>query len=507
MSKTIAINAGSSSLKWQLYGMPEETVIAKGIVERIGLNDSIFTIKYGEGQKFEQIIDIPDHDVAVKMLLDQLIDLGILATYDEITGVGHRVVHGGEFYDRSVVIDDEVLKNIEALADFAPLHNPANAMGIRAFKHLLPNIISVAVFDTAFHATMPEVNYLYSLPREYYETLRVRKYGAHGTSHRYVSERAAEMLGKPLAETKIITCHLGNGASITAVEGGKSVDTSMGFTPLAGVTMGTRSGDIDPSVLPCLMETLDIDINEMINILNNKSWQGKLKNIKKDGTAFTTDAFVIPTLDETGDMTGAISIQRDITKELKKKRELVLALMKEKSDIFIRSKEGNLEQNQVINDLKHQLEKAQIEEMQSLKIIDKYIYSNEKFRLENKNLKTELGLYKKNSDENLAFKFSKENSDLRLENKKTKDKLAQLQMDSEKTISQQRVNYETKIGELSDKINELSEKIETIQTDEVLLQKLEYWKEKAKQETIKIENLEKQIIAHGDKNFMNKIFG
>ena len=251
----------------------------------------------------------------------------------------------------------------------------------------------------------------------------------------------------------------------------------------------------------------DIYTNLYVNILNNKSWQGKLKNIKKDGTAFSTDAFVIPTLDETGDMTGAISIQRDITKELKKKRELVLALMKEKSDIFIRSKEGNLEQNQVINDLKHQVEKAQIEEMQSLKIIDKYIYSNEKFRLENKNLKTELGLYKKNSDENLAFKFSKENSDLRLENKKTKDKLAQLQMDSEKTISQQRVNYETKIGELSDKINELSEKIETIQTDEVLLQKLEYWKEKAKQETIKIENLEKQIIAHGDKNFMNKIFG
>lgn len=282
MSKTIAINAGSSSLKWQLYGMPEETVIAKGIVERIGLSDSIFTIKYGEGQKFEQIIDIPDHDVAVKMLLDQLIDLGILATYDEITGVGHRVVHGGEFYDRSVVIDDEVLKNIEALADFAPLHNPANAMGIRAFKHLLPNIISVAVFDTAFHATMPEENYLYSLPREYYETLRVRKYGAHGTSHRYVSERAAEMLGKPLAETKIITCHLGNGASITAVEGGKSIDTSMGFTPLAGVTMGTRSGDIDPSVLPYLMEKLDIDINEMINILNKKSGLLGLSGISSD---------------------------------------------------------------------------------------------------------------------------------------------------------------------------------------------------------------------------------
>ena len=251
----------------------------------------------------------------------------------------------------------------------------------------------------------------------------------------------------------------------------------------------------------------DIYTNLYVNILNNKSWQGKLKNIKKDGTAFTTDAFVIPTLDETGDMTGAISIQRDITKELKKKRELVLALMKEKSDIFIRSKEGNLEQNQIINDLKHKLEKAQLELEQSLKNTDKYIYSNEKFRLENKNLKTELGLYKKNTNSNVAFKFSKENSDLRLENKKIKDKLAQFEIDSEKSISQQRVNYETRIGELEDKINELTEKIDSIQTDEILLQKLEYWKEKAKQETIKIENLEKQIIAHGDKNFMNKIFG
>lgn len=282
MSKTIAINAGSSSLKWQLYNMPEETVIAKGIVERIGLNDSIFTIKYGENQKFEVIIDIPDHDIAVKMLLDQLIDLKILSSYDEITGVGHRVVHGGEFYDKSVIIDDEVLKNIEDLADFAPLHNPANAMGIRAFKHLLPNIISVAVFDTAFHATMPEVNYLYSLPRAYYEEFRVRKYGAHGTSHRYVSERAAEMLGKPIEDTKIITCHLGNGASITAVNGGISVDTSMGFTPLAGVTMGTRSGDIDPSLLPYLMDKLNIDINEMINVLNKKSGLLGLSGISSD---------------------------------------------------------------------------------------------------------------------------------------------------------------------------------------------------------------------------------
>lgn len=271
MSKTIAINAGSSSLKWQLYQMPEETVVAKGIVERIGLKDSIFTIKYGEDQKFEQIIDINDHEVAVKMLLDQLIELNILGAYDEITGVGHRVVHGGEDFPDSVVITDEVMERIQALAEFAPLHNPANLMGITAFKKILPEIISVAVFDTSFHATMPKHNYLYSLPLEYYNEFKVRKYGFHGTSHRYVSERAAEMLGKPIEELKIITCHLGNGASITAVDGGKSVDTSMGFTPLAGVTMGTRSGDIDPAVLPYLMEKLDLNIDEMVDVLNKKS--------------------------------------------------------------------------------------------------------------------------------------------------------------------------------------------------------------------------------------------
>lgn len=282
MSKTIAINAGSSSLKWQLYVMPEETVIAQGIVERIGLNDSIFTIKYGEGEKYHTVVDIEDHDVAVKMLLDQLIDLKILASYDEITGVGHRVVHGGEFYDRSVIIDDEVLKNIEDLAEFAPLHNPANAMGIKAFKQLLPEIISVAVFDTAFHATMPEVNYLYSLPREFYEDFKVRKYGFHGTSHRFVAERAAEMLGKPIEETKIITCHLGNGASITAVDGGVSIDTSMGFTPLAGVTMGTRAGDVDASTLPFIMDKLNIGINEMVDILNKKSGLLGLSGISSD---------------------------------------------------------------------------------------------------------------------------------------------------------------------------------------------------------------------------------
>lgn len=282
MSKTIAINAGSSSLKWQLYQMPEESVVAKGIVERIGLKDSIFTIKYGEDKKYNEVVDIHDHEVAVKMLLDKLIDLEILANYDEITGVGHRVVHGGETYKDSVVIDDEVMENIQALAEFAPLHNPANLMGIQAFKKILPEIISVAVFDTSFHASMPKHNYLYSLPMEYYNDFKVRKYGFHGTSHRYVSERAAEMLGKPIEELKIITCHLGNGASITAVDGGKSVDTSMGFTPLAGVTMGTRSGDIDPAVLPYLMDKLSINIEEMVDILNKKSGLLGLTGLSSD---------------------------------------------------------------------------------------------------------------------------------------------------------------------------------------------------------------------------------
>lgn len=283
MSKTIAINAGSSSLKWQLYQMPEETVIAKGIVERIGLKDSIFTIKYGEGEKFETVVDIDDHEIAVQMLLDHLIELHILGSYDEITGVGHRVVAGGEYFKDSTIITDDVLEKIEELAELAPLHNPANAMGIKAFKHILPNIISVAVFDTSFHTTMPKVNYMYSIPKEYYEKYAARKYGAHGTSHRYVSERAIQFLNKPAEETKIITCHIGNGASITAVKGGKSVDTSMGFTPLAGVTMGTRSGDIDASLLPYLMRKEGIeDVNEMIDILNKKSGILGLSGISSD---------------------------------------------------------------------------------------------------------------------------------------------------------------------------------------------------------------------------------
>ncbi len=283
MSKTIAINAGSSSLKWQLFEMPQEEVIASGIVERIGLNDSIFTIKYGEGQKYNEVLDINDHEFAINMLLAKMTELNIIASFEEITGAGHRVVAGGEHFKESALIDDAALKLIDDLAEFAPLHNPAEAAVIRVIQKLLPNTINVAVFDTSFHTTMPEVNYLYSIPMEYYEKYQARKYGAHGTSHRYVSEQAAVMLGKPIEELKIITCHLGNGASITAVDGGKSVDTSMGFTPLAGVTMGTRSGDIDPSLLPYLMGKLGLtDIKDMIDILNQKSGLTGLSGISSD---------------------------------------------------------------------------------------------------------------------------------------------------------------------------------------------------------------------------------
>lgn len=283
MTKTIAINAGSSSLKWKLFEMPEEKVLASGIVERIGLNDSIFTIKYGEGKKYEDVLDINDHELAVEMLLKQLTELNIIESFDEITGVGHRIVAGGEIFDDSALVNDKVIKQIEDLSEFAPLHNPANATGIKAFRKILPDITSVAVFDTSFHQTMPKVNYMYSIPKEYYTKHNARKYGAHGTSHKYVAERAADMLGKPIEDLKIITCHLGNGASVTAVEGGKSIDTSMGFTPLAGVTMGTRSGDIDASLLPFLMEKEGIEnINDMVYILNNESGLKGLSGISSD---------------------------------------------------------------------------------------------------------------------------------------------------------------------------------------------------------------------------------
>jgi acetate kinase len=269
-NKIIAINAGSSSLKFQLFDMPEETVITKGLIERIGLDNAVFNISVN-GEKKEEITDIPDHEVAVKMLLDKLTGFGIIGSLDEIQGIGHRVVHGGEVFNESVLITDEVIEKIGELSDLAPLHNPANLTGIKAFKNVLPNVPAVAVFDTAFHQSMPESSFLYSLPYEYYEDFGIRKYGFHGTSHKYVSERAAEMLGRPKEQVRLISCHLGNGASIAAIEGGKSIDTSMGFTPLAGVAMGTRSGNIDPALIPFIMEKTGSTAEEVLNILNKKS--------------------------------------------------------------------------------------------------------------------------------------------------------------------------------------------------------------------------------------------
>ncbi|UYZ21061.1 acetate kinase [Mesobacillus jeotgali] len=270
MSKIIAINAGSSSLKFQLFEMPSEEVITKGIVERIGLKDSIFTISVN-GEKNKEVTDIPNHEVAVKILLDKLTSLGIIQSLDEIEGIGHRVVHGGEEFSDSVLITDVVLQKIEELSELAPLHNPANLTGIRAFQQVLPNVPAVAVFDTAFHQTMPENSFLYSLPYDYYKKYGIRKYGFHGTSHKYVSQRAAEMLGRPVEHLRLISCHLGNGASIAAIEGGKSIDTSMGFTPLAGVTMGTRSGNIDPALIPYIMEKTDKNADEVLDVLNKES--------------------------------------------------------------------------------------------------------------------------------------------------------------------------------------------------------------------------------------------
>lgn len=270
MTNILAVNAGSSSLKFQLLTMPDEKVAAKGQVERIGLKDSIFTIK-SENGKTELVQDIPDHAAAVQMLLDMLMSEGVVKSYDEIDGIGHRVVHGGEVYSDSVLIDDEALAQFEKLSSLAPLHNPANIVGIKEFKKALPNAPAVAIFDTAFHQTMPESSFLYPLPREYYEKYGIRKYGFHGTSHKYVTERAAEMLNRPLEDTKLISCHLGNGASIAAVEGGRSIDTSMGFTPLAGVTMGTRSGNIDPALIPYIMEQTGKSVEEVLDVLNKES--------------------------------------------------------------------------------------------------------------------------------------------------------------------------------------------------------------------------------------------
>jgi acetate kinase len=269
----LVINAGSSSLKYQLMDPDTRVILAKGLCERIGIDGRLTHKVPAVDGKYEFEIPMPTHAEAIQAVLDALLspEHGVIKSMDEIDAVGHRVVHGGESFAESVKIDDSVMEAIEACIPLAPLHNPANITGIRACQKVMPKVPMVAVFDTAFHQTMPEKAYIYALPYEYYEKDKVRRYGFHGTSHRYVSARAADMLGKPIEQLKIITCHLGNGSSVTAVDGGKSVDTSMGFTPLAGLPMGTRSGDLDAGILEYLMEKHNYTIEEMLNILNKKS--------------------------------------------------------------------------------------------------------------------------------------------------------------------------------------------------------------------------------------------
>ena len=282
--KVLVINAGSSSLKYQLIDMDSETLVAKGNAERIGIPGSKLT--HNPIKKPAVTLEQPmaDHVAAIRMVLDALTDQehGVIASMDEINAVGHRVVHGGEKFAKSVVITDEVMAAIEECNPLAPLHNPANIIGIKACQQLMPGVPMVAVFDTAFHQTMPPVAYTYALPYEFYEQDKVRRYGFHGTSHKYVSQRAAAMLGKPIEELKLISCHLGNGSSIAAVDGGKSVDTSMGFTPLAGLPMGTRSGDLDAGILQYLMNKYGMNIDEMLNILNKKSGVEGLSGVSSD---------------------------------------------------------------------------------------------------------------------------------------------------------------------------------------------------------------------------------
>lgn len=269
MSKVLAVNCGSSSLKFQLFEMNTESVITSGIIERIGMEDSIFTIKYN-GTKDKKVFAVPTHKEAVQVLLDTLIEKKIVEHLDEIKGIGHRVVQGGSYFDGSCVVDDDVIAKIDELSPLAPLHNPAHIIGIKAFKEAIPTAGAVVVFDTAFHHSIKPENAVYPIPYKFYEENKVRKYGAHGTSHYYVSKRTQELLGNP-EHANIIVCHLGAGASLCAVKDGKSIDTSMGLTPLAGVMMATRSGDIDASVVDHLIENLGYDMKTVFKMLNKES--------------------------------------------------------------------------------------------------------------------------------------------------------------------------------------------------------------------------------------------
>ncbi|BDZ29725.1 acetate kinase [Lactiplantibacillus sp. WILCCON 0030] len=272
MQKTLIINAGSSSLKWQLFEMPAETVLASGMVERISMPGSIFTIKYGDHQKFETTVDNLDQGQAAKMMLTELQRLAVIQSLSEITAVAHRVVAGGETFKHAVEVTPTVLAEIKGLSDFAPLHNPMEAQGIETMAQTLPNVKQYAVFDSQFFTDLPEMNAIYSLPYELTQKYHIRRYGEHGISHGYLTGRAAELLNKPKSDVDLVTLHLGSGASLAAVKNGKAFDTSMGFTPLTGVTMGTRAGDLDPAVLPFLMKELKIsDPNEIMMMFNNDS--------------------------------------------------------------------------------------------------------------------------------------------------------------------------------------------------------------------------------------------
>lgn len=281
MTKIMAVNAGSSSLKFQLLEMPEEKLITSGVVERIGLKNSVFGIKFN-GEKNEETLDIPDHGVAVNILLNKLLELKIIKSFDEIIGVGHRIVHGGDKIAESVVLEADEIAYLESIVELAPLHLGPNLTGVKAFKEVLPNVKHIGVFDTAFHHTMPEEAFLYAVPFDWYERFKVRKYGFHGTSHKYVSHRCAEIMGKKPEEVNVIVCHIGNGASICAVKQGESVDTSMGFTPLDGIPMGTRSGSIDPAIVEFMMSKKGKSAKEITNFLNKQSGYIGVSGISSD---------------------------------------------------------------------------------------------------------------------------------------------------------------------------------------------------------------------------------
>ena len=281
--KILVVNCGSSSLKYQLIDMETEEVMAKGYLERIGIDGSFLTHRTGE-QKYKIEKNIKDHAEGMELVIEQLLhkDYGVISSLDEIDAIGHRIVHGGDKFTKSVLVDDEVVKGIEDAIKFAPLHNPAHLQGIYACQKELPGKPNVVVFDTAFHQTMPEKAYIYPIPYEYYEKYKIRKYGAHGTSHKFVSHRVAELMNKPIEDLKIISCHLGQGASLCAIKDGKCVDTSMGLTPLGGIPMGTRSGDLDPSVVTFLMEKENISPAEMETLLNKKSGKLGISGVSSD---------------------------------------------------------------------------------------------------------------------------------------------------------------------------------------------------------------------------------